>query len=87
MLQELGFSKLSSSKVTEGVLGFSFLFIFCVNVKKQNKITVPEAGSMNSSGTEQSEPLNSLLQELFRKFKCISTNSGKQVLGLGRLWP
>lgn len=31
------------------------------------------------------EPLNSLLQELFRKkFKYISTNSGNQVLGLGR---
>lgn len=31
------------------------------------------------------KPLNSLLKELFRKnFKCISTNSGKRVLGLGR---
>lgn len=53
VLQEWGFSKLTSKKIIEGVLRFSFLFIFHINVKKQNKVTVPVAGSVNSSGTDQ----------------------------------
>lgn len=54
-----------------------------MNVKKQNKITVPVAGSMNSNGTEQCRAFKQPLAELFTK-NGISTKSGKRVLGLGR---
>lgn len=69
-----------------GFLSFSFFMWKPKSRKKSQCKDSWMTDSMNSNGTEyrksNAEPLNNLLQKLFSKhFKCISTNSGKQVLG------
>lgn len=57
-----------------------------MNVKKQNKITVPVAGSMNSNGTEQcrafKQPLAGTVQKKLYKHKIWQESPGPW-----KVWP